>query len=80
MASKTSIILCTYNEAKYIENTIFELEKVIPNLMIFDTSKKTLDVEADALKPKNNILFMIFCSKKTAKRIDVIIVIKTGII
>ena len=32
MASKTSIILCTYNEAKYIENTIFELEKVIPNL------------------------------------------------
>tara|TARA_B110000014_G_C20115124_1_gene588720 strand:+ start:1625 stop:1843 length:219 start_codon:yes stop_codon:yes gene_type:complete len=63
-----------------LKTEIKPAEKVIPNLMIFDTSKKTLDVEADALKPKNNILFMIFCSKKTAKRIDVIIVIKTGII
>ena len=27
MTSKTSIILCSYNEAKYIENTIAELEK-----------------------------------------------------
>ena len=27
MPFKTSIILCTYNEAKYIEDTIVELEK-----------------------------------------------------
>ena len=32
MSLKTSIILCTYNEAKYIENSIFELQKYIPNL------------------------------------------------
>ena len=32
MSLKTSIILCTYNEANYIENTISELEKNIPNL------------------------------------------------
>ena len=44
-----------------LKTEIKPAEKVIPNLMIFDTSKKTLDVEADALKPKNNILFMIFC-------------------
>ena len=38
MSSKTSIILCTYNEANYIESTISELEKNIPNLgfSIFD--------------------------------------------
>ena len=34
MPSKTSIILCVYNEAKYIENTFLELEKNIPNLEI----------------------------------------------
>ena len=32
MTAKTSIILCTYDEAKYIENTISELEKKISNL------------------------------------------------
>ena len=34
MSFKTSIILCTYNEAKYIENTIAGLEKNISNLEI----------------------------------------------
>ena len=34
MSSKTSIILCTYNEANYIEHAILELEKNIPNLEI----------------------------------------------
>ena len=32
MSHKTSIILCTYNESKYIKNTILELEKNIPNV------------------------------------------------
>ena len=32
MSSKNSIILCTYNEGKYIENTISELEKNISSL------------------------------------------------
>jgi dolichol-phosphate mannosyltransferase len=34
MSINTSIILCTYNEAKYIQNTIAELEKNIPNVEI----------------------------------------------
>ena len=34
MSSKTSIILCVYNEAKYIKNTILELEKNISNLEV----------------------------------------------
>ena len=34
MPPKTSVILCTYNEANYIENTISELEKNIKNLEI----------------------------------------------
>ena len=29
MPSKTSIVLSTYNEANYIENTISELEKKV---------------------------------------------------
>ena len=32
MKNKISIILCSYNEVKYIENTINQLEKHIPNL------------------------------------------------
>ena len=34
MPYKTSIILCTYNEARYIENTISELERNIPDIEI----------------------------------------------
>ena len=34
MPTKISIILCTYNEAKYIKQTIEELEKNIPNVEI----------------------------------------------
>ena len=37
MSLKTSIILCTYNEAKYIEKTITELEKIfLLELIIVD--------------------------------------------
>jgi len=35
---RTSIILCTYNEANYIENTISELEKNIPNYKVNEKS------------------------------------------
>ena len=34
MPTKISIILCTYNEAKYIKNKIEEIEKNIPNVEI----------------------------------------------
>ena len=42
MQNKVSIILCSYNEAKYIESTINQLEKNIPNLelVIVDDSIK----------------------------------------
>ena len=50
MSLKTSIILCTYNEANYIKQTIVELEKNIPNLELVivddnsaDNTKKILD-------------------------------------
>ena len=44
MSLKTSIILCTYNEAQYIENAILELEKYVPNLelIIVDDSSNDL--------------------------------------
>ena len=34
MSLKTSIILCTYNEANHIEKTIKELEKNISDLQL----------------------------------------------
>ena len=53
MASKTSIILCTYNEAKYIENTIFELEKVIPNLELIIIDDCSTDGTIEILNKLN---------------------------
>ena len=44
MSSKTSIILCTYNESNYIKETILEIEKNIPNLeLIFIDDNSTDD-------------------------------------
>ena len=50
MSSKTSIILCTYNEANYIENTISELEKNIPNLEIVIVDDYSNDNTVDIIK------------------------------
>ena len=43
MSLKTSIILCTYNEAKYIEKTISELEKNITNLELVIVDDNSTD-------------------------------------
>ena len=50
MSSKTSIILCTYNESNYIKETILEIEKNIPNLELIiiddnstDDTRKIID-------------------------------------
>ena len=40
MSSKTSIILCTFNEAKHIENTLNELEKNIVTHLFSPLPKK----------------------------------------
>ena len=57
MSAKTSIILCTYNEAKYIENTILELEKNIPNLEIVIGT-----ISGNVNAPNNGVKATIFFS------------------
>ena len=53
MSPKTSIILCTYNEAKYIENTISKLEKNIPNLEIVIVDDSSSDGTIEIIKKLN---------------------------
>ena len=40
---KNSILLCTFNEAKYIEDTIQKLKKSIPDLEIIIVDDKSTD-------------------------------------
>ena len=47
---RTSIILCTYNEANYIENAIAELEKNIPNLEIVIVDDASSDGTTEIIK------------------------------
>ena len=65
MSSKTSIILCTYNEANYIENAISELEKNIPDLeiVIVDDSSSDGTIEIIERLNKNNKYKVIFRKK-----------------
>jgi len=53
MPPKTSIILCTYNEANYIENTISELEKNITNLEIVIVDDNSSDGTVEIIKRLN---------------------------
>ena len=53
MSPKTSIILCTYNEANYIENAILELEKNIPNLEIVIVDDSSSDGTVEIIKKIN---------------------------
>ena len=53
MSSKISIILCTYNEASYIENTVFELQKKIPNLEIVIVDDYSTDGTIEIIKKIN---------------------------
>jgi|TARA_B100001964_G_scaffold66877_1_gene76050 dolichol-phosphate mannosyltransferase len=53
MSSKTSIILCTYNEANYIEHAILELEKNIPNLEIVIVDDSSSDGTIEIIKKLN---------------------------
>ena len=43
MPLKTSIILCTYNEAFYIKNTIEHVQKIIPNLELIIIDDNSTD-------------------------------------
>jgi len=53
MSLKTSIILCTYNEAKYIESAISELEKNVPNLELIIVDDYSTDGTIEILKKLN---------------------------
>ena len=47
---KNSILLCTYNEAKYIEDTILHLEKSIPHLEIIIVDDASTDNTLNIIK------------------------------
>ena len=53
MSAKTSIILCTYNEANHIENAISELEKYIPNLELVIVDDNSSDGTVEIIKRLN---------------------------
>ena len=53
MSLKTSIILCTYNEARYIENAISELEKNISNLELVIVDDFSTDGTIEIIKKLN---------------------------
>ncbi len=65
MSSKTSIILCTYNEANYIENTISELEKYIPDLELVIVDDLSSDGTIEIIKRlnQNNKYKVVFRKK-----------------
>ena len=66
MSSKTSIILCTYNEANYIEHTISELEKNIPNLEIVIVDDLSSDGTVEIIKKLNqNNKYKVIYRKKS---------------
>jgi len=66
MSSKTSIILCTYNEVKYIENTISELEKNISNLELVIVDDLSSDGTVEIIKKINhNNKYKVIFRKKS---------------
>ena len=66
MSLKTSIILCTYNEANHIKNTITELEKNIPNLEIIVVDDSSTDGTIEILNEINlNNKYKIIVRKRS---------------
>ena len=54
MSKKISIILCTFNEANYIEKTIIELNKNIKNLELIIVDDNSTDGTIDILNELNH--------------------------
>ena len=65
MSVKTSIILCTYNEANHIEKTISELEKNVSNLELVIVDDFSSDGTSEILKRlnQNNRYKVVFRKK-----------------
>ena len=66
MGSKTSIILCTYNEAKHIKKTISELEKNISNLELVIIDDFSSDGTTEIIRELNqNNKYKVVYRKKS---------------
>ena len=66
MSAKTSIILCTYNEADYIKETVIKLENNINNLELVIVDDNSSDGTADIIKKlNNNNKYNLFFRKKS---------------
>jgi len=66
MSYKNSIILCTHNEAKYIEKTIFELEKYIKDLEIVIVDDASTDGTIEIIQRLNqNNKYKVIYRKKS---------------
>ena len=66
MPPKISIILCTYNESNYIKETIFELQKNIPNLELIIVDDNSTDGTIEIINEinKDNKINLIIRKKK----------------
>ncbi len=66
MSNKISIILCSFNEAKHIENAIIQLEKHIPNLELVIVDDSSTDGTIELLNKLNtNKRFKLILRKKS---------------
>ena len=54
MSLKTSIILCTYNEVNYIEDTVAKIEKIIKNLELIIVDDNSTDGTKDIINRLNH--------------------------
>ena len=65
MSVKNSIILCTYNEANYIEKAILEMEKNVSNLELIIVDDFSTDGTVEILKKinQNNKIKIIYRKK-----------------
>ena len=54
---KTSIILCTYNEANYIKDTIEKLQKTIKNLELIIVDDNSKDETRNIINESTRINF-----------------------
>ena len=54
MLQKTSIILCTYNEAKYIKETVSKIEENIPNLELIIIDDNSTDGSQEIIEKINH--------------------------
>ena len=53
MSAKTSIILCTYNEAHHIKNTVLQIKKIIKNLELIIVDDNSNDGTKEILEQLN---------------------------